>query len=136
MLGDRLPRFNTWIDGEGLGSGFLMGVGLNSGPIAVGNVGHERRLEYTAIGDVTNTASRIEGMTKGTPYSIFLSESTLELIQSRPDDLVFVDEMEVRGRQAKLRLWALDMRETAEAPSVAADEPEPDAAPAQPAPAG
>jgi adenylate cyclase len=136
MLFDRLPRFNAWSDEQGLGKGFLMGVGLNSGPIAVGNVGHERRLEYTAIGDVTNTASRIEGMTKGTPYSIFLSESTLELIRSRPDDLVFVDEMEVRGRQAKLRLWALDLHKPDEAPSIAASEPEPDAAPAQPAPAG
>ncbi len=64
MLCDRLPPFNEWMAEQGLGGGFLMGVGLNSGPIAAGNVGHQRRLEYTAIGDVTNTASRIEGMTK------------------------------------------------------------------------
>jgi adenylate cyclase len=114
MLLERLPRFNAWMREQGLGQEFVMGVGLNSGPIAVGNVGHERRLEYTAIGDVTNTASRIEGMTKGTPFSLFLSESTLELLLNPPEDLVFVDEMEVRGRQAKLRLWALDMRRSDE----------------------
>jgi adenylate cyclase len=98
--------------------------------MAVGNVGHQRRLEYTAIGDVTNAASRIEGLTKGTPYSVFLSESTRELLQSPPDDLVFVDEMEVRGRQAKLRLWALDVLKPGEAP---APRPEEEPASAEPA---
>jgi adenylate cyclase len=122
MLTDRLPLFNAWMEEQGLGGEFLMGVGLNSGALAAGNVGHERRLEYTAIGDVTNTASRIEGMTKGTPHSLFLSESTLELMQNAPDDLIFVDEMEVRGRQGKLRLWALDMAKPDEPPQ-AADEP-------------
>ena len=47
-------------------SGFRMGVGLNTGPVMCGNVGAEQRVEYTAIGDTTNTASRLEGMTKGT----------------------------------------------------------------------
>jgi adenylate cyclase len=135
MVLDRLPPFNAWMEEQGLGQGFLMGVGLNSGPIAVGNVGHQRRLEYTAIGDVTNTASRIEGLTKGTPYSVFVSESTRQLLRSPADDLVFVDEMEVRGRQAKLRLWALNVVKPGEA-AVAPRPAEPEAASAEPAAAG
>ena len=50
--------------------GFRMGIGLDSGPVMCGNVGSEARVEYTTLGDVTNTASRLEGMTKGTPVAM------------------------------------------------------------------
>ena len=107
MLGPRLARFNEYLSSQGLGEGFRMGVGLNSGQVMSGNVGSERRLEYTAIGDTTNTAARLEGMTKGTQHMLFAADSTVEALKSRPDDLVFVDEMEVRGREAKIKLWSL-----------------------------
>lgn len=118
MLNKRLPRFNDWLRECGLGEGFKMGVGLNSGPVMSGNVGSARRLEYTAIGDTTNTASRLEGMTKGTPHSIFIADSTRDLL-SDPGGLVFVDEFEVRGKQAKIRLWTLAEEQASEEPSGA-----------------
>jgi adenylate cyclase len=107
MIGPRLDRFNDYLNGEGLGEGFRMGVGLNSGQVMSGNVGSERRLEYTAIGDTTNTAARLEGMTKGTPHMLFAADSTVSALKRQPDDLVFVDEMEVRGREAKIKLWSV-----------------------------
>jgi adenylate cyclase len=107
MIGERLDRFNEYLRSENLGEGFRMGVGLNSGRVMSGNVGSERRLEYTAIGDTTNTAARLEGMTKGTPHMLFLSDSTKEFLGEQPEDLVFVGEFEVRGRQAKIKLWSL-----------------------------
>jgi adenylate cyclase len=118
MLGPRLARFNEYLRSEGLGEGFRMGVGLNSGRVMSGNVGSERRLEYTAIGDTTNTAARLEGMTKGTPHMLFLSDSTRELLHDQPDDLVYVDEFEVRGRQAKIKLWSLAEAAAEPVPSV------------------
>ncbi len=107
MLETRLPRFNAWLKAEGLSEGFKMGIGLNSGHVMSGHVGSERRVEYAAVGDTTNTASRIESMTKGTPHQLFLSGSTRDALSTAPDDLVFVDEVEVRGREAKIKLWSL-----------------------------
>jgi adenylate cyclase len=106
MLNERLPRFNAWLEAQG-GESFRMGIGLNSGTFLSGNVGSERRLEYAAIGDTTNTAARLEGMTKGTEYQCYVSDSTRSALVDDADDLAFVDELEIRGRQAKIKLWAL-----------------------------
>jgi adenylate cyclase len=104
----RFDDFNAWLRAEGLAErGFKMGIGLNSGSVMSGNVGSERRLEYTAIGDTTNTAARLEGMTKGTPWQLYLSDSTRELLTRRAEDLEEVGEFEVRGREARIRLWTL-----------------------------
>jgi adenylate cyclase len=92
-----------------------MGIGLNSGRVMSGNVGSEQRLAYTAIGDTTNTAARLEAMTKPTPYMILLSDSTRALLSQEPDDLVFVDDMEVRGRQQRVKLWSVTQSTKAEA---------------------
>jgi adenylate cyclase len=106
MLGPRRERFNAWIRSEGLhDEGFHMGVGLCSGPVMSGNVGSERRLEYTAVGDTTNTAARLEGMTKGTPHQLFLADATRQALTRTTDGLAEVGELPVRGRQATLKVW-------------------------------
>jgi tetratricopeptide (TPR) repeat protein len=46
------------------GADFKMRIGLNSGPVIVGSIGDDLRMDYTAVGDTTNLASRIEGMAK------------------------------------------------------------------------
>ena len=106
MLNERLPRFNAWLREHELEE-YKMGIGLNTGPIMVGNVGHARRLEYTAVGDTVNTASRIEGLTKGTPYSLFIAESTYTLLAANASGLEYVDEFDVRGRKQTLKIWGM-----------------------------
>jgi adenylate cyclase len=107
MLAVRLPRFNEWLRAEGLSEGFKMGIGLNSGHVMSGHVGSERRVEYTAVGDTTNTASRIEAMTKGTPHQLLLSEATKQALSSAPADLVFFKDVEIRGRVETVKLWSI-----------------------------
>jgi adenylate cyclase len=130
MLEVRLPRFNQWIRFQGLGDGFRMGIGLNSGYVMSGHVGSERRVEYAAVGDTTNTASRIEGLTKGTPHQLLLSDSTREALVEPADDLVFVDEVDIRGRVARMKLWGLNEAAPAHPPAPAPPAEAPAEAPA------
>jgi adenylate cyclase len=106
MLSARLPRFNEWMRESGVGDEFQIGIGLNSGPVMEGNVGARQRLDYTVIGDTVNTAARVEGMTKGTPHSLFVADSTRELLDQEETELVFVDSMPVRGRAEEIKIWA------------------------------
>ena len=113
MLEVRLPRFNQWMEGAGMGRGFDMGVGLNTGVVMTGQVGSERRVEYTAIGDTTNTASRLEGMTKGSGHQVFIADSTRAALQREVPDLELVGEFEVRGRTQLITVWTLPTRKGA-----------------------
>ena len=103
ILEPRLGRFNA-----ATGQNFRIGIGLHSGPVMSGNVGSQRRMEYAAVGDVTNTAARLQAETKGTPHQLLLSEDTRAALQAGdPADLVDVGEVELRGRAEPVRCWSL-----------------------------
>jgi adenylate cyclase len=128
----QLEGFNGWLRDQELHDGFKMGIGLNTGPVMSGNVGSERRLEYTALGDTTNTAARLEGMTKGTPYQLYVADSTREALRTPVGDLVEVGEFEVRGRKAKVTLWSLTDSEAGAGDGAPAADAEPVVARAEP----
>jgi class 3 adenylate cyclase len=108
LVSETLPSLNGWMRRRGYGDGFRMGIGLNSGAFISGNVGHERRLEYTAIGDVCNTAARIEELTKGTRHMLLFADTTRSGLAEPPVDLVEFGDAAIRGRHEGAKLWSLE----------------------------
>jgi adenylate cyclase len=82
-----------------------VGIGLNSAPCCVGNLGSAQRFSYSAIGDGVNLASRVEGLTKGYGVAILATEST----RAAASDLAFleVDLVRVVGRAEPVPIHAL-----------------------------
>jgi adenylate cyclase len=82
-----------------------VGIGLHTGEATVGYIGSERRSEYTAIGDVVNTASRLESNSKG--GEILVSDATAKLSRGRYK-LKPREPITVKNRQQPVVLWEVD----------------------------
>ena len=84
-----------------------IGVGIHSGPAIVGNIGSSRRMEYTAIGDTVNVASRLEAATKELGASIVVSEHTYYGAKGQ-FNFRSLGTVAVRGRDEPLSVFALE----------------------------
>jgi adenylate cyclase len=103
---DALLEFKKELAAEGWDAGsFDVGIGVHSGPAVVGFIGAQRKLDYTAIGDTVNLASRVEGLTKGVAR-ILMTRETVRACQAPGDiDFEFHGAFPVKGRAAAVDLY-------------------------------
>jgi adenylate cyclase len=108
MLEVRLPRFNAWLQEQGLiDEPKRMGIGINTGTIMSGSVGSDRRLEYAAVGDATNTASRLQSLSKQSDHQLFVAQSTRDALGDA-DGLVLLGPVDLPGRREPCTVWTLE----------------------------
>ena len=80
-------------------------VGINSGPAVVGNVGTEKRVDYTVLGSSVNIASRLEsGVAK--PGQLVISQNTLDRIMGS-FETESLGEFALKGLQQKMPVYAI-----------------------------
>ena len=90
---------------ERYGRSVSFGIGINSGPAVVGNIGSQERLDYTAIGDTVNLAARLESNAK--PGQILISKSTYERIKDS-FTVTALDPIKVKGKEKPVDIYQVD----------------------------
>ncbi len=98
-----------------IGEHLRLAVGVHYGPVLLGNIGEERRLEFAVIGDTVNVANRLEEMARPLDAAIVVSGALVEAIKTENpgglpeiDLLINRDKMKLRGRDGELVVWTID----------------------------
>ena len=82
-----------------------VGIGINSGPCSVGNMGSQQRFAYSALGDTVNLASRLESLTRAYGVEIIVGEDAAAGIEDMA--LLEIDRVRVKGRSKPLTIYTL-----------------------------
>ncbi|SKA23115.1 adenylate cyclase [Trichlorobacter thiogenes] len=103
---EELKRLNVGFAERGMHT-LDIGVGINTGPAVVGNMGADIRFDYTAIGDSVNLASRLEGLNKYYGSHILVSEDTHKQVTGGGFTFREVDRVRVKGKHLPIVMYEL-----------------------------
>jgi class 3 adenylate cyclase/tetratricopeptide (TPR) repeat protein len=97
-----LTRFNDKLKSEKNIPPLLVRIGINSGPVVVGTVGNDLRVQFTAVGDTINMAARMEQMAE--PGTTYVTEETFKLTEGffRFEAL---GEKEIKGKEKPMKVY-------------------------------
>jgi adenylate cyclase len=100
---EALAKFNAELIADGK-TPFKTGVGLNRGLVTIGNMGSEKKMDYTIIGDHVNLASRLEGQTKDYHEEVIFSESVnMKITGILPSRML--DIIQVKGKTMGVKIY-------------------------------
>lgn len=104
-----LERFNAELKAQGEDQ-IDIGIGLNSGRVTAGNMGSEKRFDYTVMGDTVNLASRLESLTKQYGVHLIISNFThaqLDANELAEKDILIreIDCVKVKGKKLPVTLF-------------------------------
>lgn len=110
MLAEMEP-LNTKLEQEAKEEGrkhvpLKVGLGLNTGPAVVGNMGSDMRFDYSVLGDTVNLAARLEGQSKSYGMNVVLGPNTYEAVK---DELACIDLdfIQVKGKLTGVMIYGL-----------------------------
>jgi adenylate cyclase len=110
-----LEALECWnCEREGKGDARIdIGIGVNHGPVVLGDVGSEHSMSFTAIGDTVNTAARLQALTRSLDTPLVVGDAVVQAIQASSPELAAErigrledrGEHNLRGRASSVRIW-------------------------------